>query len=85
MARWARCELDDVLVQGTTGGRRLGRGAHVDLDEKVSPNLTMAQALGDLLPYFTPFADESAEDAHGSDRRRGRRHTASPAGAEKDA
>jgi hypothetical protein len=55
MARWARCELDDVLVAGETGGRRLARGAEVDLDERVAPGLTLGEALGNLRRYFTPL------------------------------
>lgn len=55
MARWARCELDDIMVAGETGGRRLARGAQVDLDERVAPGLTLGEALGEFRRFFPPL------------------------------
>lgn len=57
MARWARCELDEIVVAGATGGKRMARGAEVDLDERVAPGLTLGEALGDFVRYFTPLIE----------------------------
>lgn len=52
MARLARCTLADLAVYGQTRTLRLTAGQVVDLDQEVSPGMTLAEALGRHLAAF---------------------------------
>lgn len=52
--RLAICQLHDVTVRTRDEGigRAFGFGAVVDLDERLTPSMTIAQALGDRVGHF---------------------------------
>jgi hypothetical protein len=57
--RRARCELNELTIEGHGAPRQLRKGDVVDLDEPLGSG-TFADALGDYIVKFTPL-DEAPE------------------------